>query len=242
MDEKTIARFWAKVDKNGPVPQHRPELGQCWIWTAAKDRLGYGRLGVRWPVKRSVLAHRISYALNFGEIPETGGHHGTCVCHHCDNPSCVNPRHLFLGTMTDNMSDKVRKGRQARGDSSGARAKPESRPRGARHHNSKLSDEAVAEIRSAYGGRWADGPTLDSLAEKFGVSRSTVADAVKGACWKHVPGKRLETDARVKLSPADILEIKSMYRGKGNGPTQASIARMFGVTQARIGQIVSSNS
>jgi hypothetical protein len=86
--------FWSKV-----------ALGddrECWEWTRKKAR-GYGRFDVRgWPV----YAHRIAWVIAFGVIPD-----GLYVCHSCDNPPCVNPAHLFLGTAKDNMQDKVRKGR-----------------------------------------------------------------------------------------------------------------------------------
>jgi len=78
----------------------------CWLWTAAVDPNGYGNfhVNVHEGLKK---AHRVSWDLFRGSIPED-----TCVCHHCDNPPCVNPEHLFLGTTKDNMGDMSRKGRQ----------------------------------------------------------------------------------------------------------------------------------
>lgn len=98
----TVARFWLKVNKNGPVPPHRPELGPCWLWTGARDRGGYGQFSGR--------AHRWSWLIHHGYRPG----HGLFVCHHCDNPPCVRPDHLFLGTASDNARDMVAKGRQGR--------------------------------------------------------------------------------------------------------------------------------
>lgn len=90
------SRFWEKVQ--------RGEATQCWPWTGAKNPHGYGKMFREGEI---VDAHRLSYEINRGEIPL-----GMCVCHTCDNPPCVNPLHLFLGTMKDNMDDKVRKGHE----------------------------------------------------------------------------------------------------------------------------------
>ena len=97
-------RFWNHVDKNGPIPAHCPHLGPCWIWTGAVDKDGYGRPSVE--RTRRVRAPRISWAWAHGEIPK-----GKWVLHRCDNPPCVNPDHLFLGTAKDNAQDALAKGR-----------------------------------------------------------------------------------------------------------------------------------
>lgn len=80
----------------------------CWNWTKALDIRGYGVFSDEFG---TIKAHRFSWQNSFGEIPQGDGYHGTCVCHHCDNPACVNPAHLFLGSMQDNVDDMMAKGR-----------------------------------------------------------------------------------------------------------------------------------
>ena len=91
--EARTARFWERVDTTG----------ECWLWTGHRNEDGYGTLG--WQYKQ-YSAHRLSYEIAYGAIPP-----GLCVCHRCDNPPCVRPDHLFLGTQADNMRDRYRKGR-----------------------------------------------------------------------------------------------------------------------------------
>lgn len=101
-----LERFWRKVDKSGGPDS-------CWIWLGFTDRNKYGKFDMALPTSgtKSVYAHRFSWELVNGPIP-TGDHHGTmCVLHRCDNPSCCNPSHLFIGTHKDNMYDCIAKGR-----------------------------------------------------------------------------------------------------------------------------------
>ncbi len=95
LSEKIIKRFERK---------HSVNLNGCWDWLGSKNiKMPYGRFRVG---KKGILAHRFSYTINVGKIPE-----GLCVLHKCDNPSCVNPEHLFLGTYLDNVRDCIKKGR-----------------------------------------------------------------------------------------------------------------------------------
>lgn len=144
------------------------EISGYWEWTGSK-RNGYGRMiiGSRTDgTRRSASAHRVSYELTYGEIPE-----GMEVCHKCDNPCCVNPDHLFVGTRKDNMADREAKGRNIVFTG-------EEQPR------SKLTKKAVKDARweSAY-----KGTSFQMLADRYGVSKKTMQNAIKGVTWKCVP-------------------------------------------------------
>lgn len=96
---KTINRFWSKVEKGDP--------DECWNWTGTLNN-GYGDF---WAGNKRIGAHRYSWMLHNEEIPKNNSYHGLCVMHMCDNPACVNPAHLKLGTHQENMSDRTVKGR-----------------------------------------------------------------------------------------------------------------------------------
>ena len=148
-----MQRFWDKVKKS--------TSSDCWEWTAARTQSGYGQIGIDGVVK---YAHRFSWELHFDEIPD-----GLCVCHHCDNPGCVNPNHLFVGTIADNNRDMSVKGRQ-RG------------PSGEKSANSKLTKEDVLEIRRLY----AIGDYLQrEIADQFNIDRSQISRVVCQKTWKH---------------------------------------------------------
>lgn len=160
---KTLAeRFWAKVDKDGPVPAHAPELGPCWVWTAAVNEHGYGVMrpeGQR--TGPTVKAHRVALIID-GRDP--GKLH---VLHSCDNPPCVNAKHLRAGTNQQNADEMVAHDRHARGMRSGTR---------------KLDDDAVREIRR----RAAAGELHREIAASFGVARVTVTNVCNGKTWAHL--------------------------------------------------------
>jgi hypothetical protein len=159
-----VEKFWSQVDKNGPVI--RPELGPCWVWTRAKaTRYGYGIFGPAW--KRVYRAHRFAWTMEHGPIPD-----GLFLCHACDNPPCVRPSHLFLGTQKDNMADCSQKGRI---DTS-------AKHYGTAHHSARLTENDVREIRRRAG----IGDQPRTLSNEYGVSFQTIWRIVRGKNWKHL--------------------------------------------------------
>lgn len=159
-------RFWAKVNKNGPVPSHKSDLGRCWIWTAKLHHDGYGESVTPRPEHKRLLAHRACWILTFGPIPG-----GLCVCHQCDNPPCVNPAHLTLWTHQENMEDRDSKGR------SGAALR-----QGENQGLSKLLSSQVLEIRKLR----QSGQTLEAISGAYGVSIQCVWAIVKRQTWRHL--------------------------------------------------------
>jgi HNH endonuclease len=170
MDENQIARFWEKVDKSGRTPEHCQYLGACWAWTGRTNTHGYGRVSYRNPIGdvSDLLAHRVSWFITNGATPE-----GIKVLHKCDNPPCVNPAHLFLGTQLDNVKDMQTKGRR-RGLRHGL---------GAANNSAKLAEEDVRLIRE----RSAAGETFAAIAFDYGMTRPGITLIVKRKTWKHVP-------------------------------------------------------
>ena len=149
-------------DVKGRLLQHisvDPGTG-CWVWTGSLHRTGYGRL-MFGPAKsrRARFAHRVSYEVHVGPIPD-----GMYVLHRCDNPPCVNPEHLSLGTQFDNMGDAATKGRVSRGEA---------------RHNVRLTAEQARSIREDPRGHTA-------VAREYGVGYTTVKAIRDGRTWKHV--------------------------------------------------------
>jgi len=156
-------RFFAKVDRRGPVPECRPELGSCWIWLGSKNACGYGVCrGLR---RSSALAHRVAFFLAEGRWPEPQ------ALHHCDRPSCVRRSHLFEGTQAENIADMDAKGRRKWSSSLG-----EANPR------AKIREHDVLSIRAA----GATGETPRRIAGRFGLHEETVRSIIMRKTWKHV--------------------------------------------------------
>jgi hypothetical protein len=166
------ARLMSRVNRDGPTPAHRPELGPCWEWTGSKLKSGHGLL--RSVAADTYLAHRLSWHIHNGPIPD-----GLCVLHHCDNPPCVRPDHLFLGTRADNTMDMISKGRQNFAD--GLRAL-RSFQTGSGNPQAKMTEEKVIELRR----RAADGEHYAELAVAFSIAASTANAIILGNSWKHV--------------------------------------------------------
>lgn len=151
----------------------------CIEWPGFRNEAGYGIVtggrGVR------VRTHRLSWADTNGRSPG-----GLCVCHRCDNPACFNPEHLFIGTKRDNTRDMMAKGRMVpppvhRGATHPGRLRPETRARGERNGNAKLTAEMALEIY-----RFPAGCTTTQ--RQFGVSEYTVLSIRNGRIWRHVTG------------------------------------------------------
>jgi hypothetical protein len=208
IDEK---RFWEKV-----------EIGSdddCWNWKAAKQPNGYGAFAS--PI--SLYAHRIAYTLKRGPIPP-----GTCVLHHCDNKSCVNPNHLFLGTRADNAKDRVRKGRSA--------------------HAFNSNFDILSAARLCYTGKY----TSTEIALLYGCRSCTVRYLGKG--HRHLPinrealkfgldnaaekSRKLASFNRRVFLKSDIWEILERRLA---GENLLSIAESYGVTDSAISRICNGN-
>lgn len=155
-DASAVSRFWSRVIKTSDE--------ECWQWTGAIGNRGYGSLTVTSGGRKSKEgAHRFSFRLHFGWA-------GVVVMHKCDNPLCVNPKHLICGTHQDNQRDKVNKGRQAKGETQG---------------HAKLTAEQVAEVKRLLRSR----RTMKEVASLFGVTLGCISGIKYGISWKHVKGE-----------------------------------------------------
>lgn len=149
MKQAASERFWAKVDKSG----------ECWEWTSAKSN--YGVFWVGGP-KRSMYAHRWAYEEANGPIPN-----GMLVCHKCDNPFCVRPGHLFLGTEMDNKTDSVQKRRHAFG---------------VRNGGAKTPERTIQKVKFLLGSM-----PYAKIAGALNVTTAIVKQTARGVTWRHVP-------------------------------------------------------
>lgn len=155
-----VIRFWSKVNKNASIPTHCPELGQCWEWIASCSKKGYGQIGIQGKVLRT---HRFVWEITNGGIPDE-----LQVLHKCDNRKCVNPNHLFLGTNTDNVRDKVIKSRQ-------------SKMIGEKNPCRKLSWEQISDMRSRFS---RNEIRAKDLIKEYGMSPSQISKILNEKSWK----------------------------------------------------------
>lgn len=199
LTENDKARFFTKVD-TGP---------RCHEWKSNLNRKGYGFFKL---AGKNVSAHRIAYFIQFGEFPD-----GLCVCHHCDNPKCVNPKHLFLGTSLENTLDKMRKGRWAGGNCGGENS-----------GRAKLKSAEVKEILKL----WATGEySQKKLGIRFGVHEATIQTIVSRKNWLSIESPRFVYDHKRKLTQQDVDKI---LKNRASGKTQAEVAKMFSVARSAI--------
>jgi hypothetical protein len=157
LDAKGMVRFWSKVQRRGP--------DECWEWGGPRQKRGYGKFSIG---RRTFLAHRVAAVIDGGN-PER-----LLVMHLCDNPPCVNPRHLTFGTPLDNMRDMHRKGRARPGRND---------YRGSKNPQALLTESDVLEIRRLR----ATGLTYSEIGRRFGQPATAMCAIVKKRAWAHVP-------------------------------------------------------
>lgn len=198
-------RFWAKVHPE-------PNTG-CWLWSGAVGLSGHGQFYLPQPVKHLTAAHRISWMMHYGDLSAT-----QLVCHRCDNPYCVNPEHLFLGSHQDNSRDCRAKGRLKMPT-----------VQGQNNAQSLLTDNDVLAIRFSR-------KSCAELSDEYGVARSTIHAIVTRATWTHLPGGRKAKSQRLKeydfLNPELIREIEAHPL-----LSRTQVAQKFGVKETTVRHI-----
>lgn len=235
-DYRILARFWSKVAVKRD--------GVCWEWQAVKTPAGYGTFYV--PSANGPQAHgahRFAFETASGEtIPS-----GMFVCHRCDNPGCVNPAHLFLGSQKDNMGDAWRKGRLPappvmRGEENPQKKNPHQTAKGSRTASAFLTEAQVLSILQ----KRAAGASITELMAEYGASKSTVGFIVTGKTWKHVHAHpeapsltellsvREHKLSNHKISAEDAQAIKAAL---DSGETGRSIAARYGLSPSSITHI-----
>ena len=213
---RDIARFWKHTDRAG--------ADECWIWKASRRKFGYGQIGIYHDGRiRVVQAHRLSWELHHGMIPD-----GLFVCHQCDNPPCVNPAHLFLGTPADNSADAQWKGRTVQ-------IAPQ------------FTLDQVKDIRR----RYRAGETRAAIASSFGVGAHFITPLTLGRYgrkWRVAPASRRRQSRATKntvtlnANPASVALIEHVTRElfgliEYEQITCVEFARRVGVSRQQIDNV-----
>lgn len=155
-----IARYWSRVKILGQ--------GECWNWIGLISKNGYGRITF---YKKQFTSHRVGYFMANGAFPKR-----MFICHHCDNPKCVNPDHFFIGTALENNRDCASKGR------SGPANHPERMPRGTATTFAKLNEEKIREIVELK----RKGMSGPQIAARYGVTKNSIYNLFCGVTWRHL--------------------------------------------------------
>lgn len=197
-------KFFSKFTKAGDE--------ECWVWCGTTNAEGYGIISFG---RGNLIASRVSYAIynpgvNIDDF---------IICHRCDNPSCVNPNHLFHGTDLDNMRDAKRKGRTHRPNM-----------KGELNSRATISEDDVRTIRMEYSRSCSS-----AMADRYGLSRKTIARIASGRLWGHVDGPPVVKLTKWKTSPEDVIAMRHMY---ADGYSCAFIASKYGMSEMCARQIV----
>lgn len=214
MPRSQVEQLQVRIDTESDAP--------CWRWIGSFKDNGYGRLG-------DDYAHRLSFRLHVGLIPD-----GRNVCHTCDNRWCVNPLHLFIGTQADNMDDMRAKGRGHYG---------------AKRSSTGITDADVEEMRRLY---WSEVVSQAKIARRYGLTQPHVLKIVRGLRWTHVPMPPADVMAkreavkhaghlngRSKLTPAIVLDIRTRW---ARGERAREIGQQYGITPSCVEHVARGRS
>lgn len=175
-----------KQDQKELFLSHVKKTDTCWIWTGAKSRHGYGATSINNPKKNNRGAHRASYELFKGDVPQD-----KLVCHSCDNRLCVNPDHLWIGTPKDNSQDMTKKNRCQKGNN---------------HNRAILDEDKVIYIRFLCD----NGFKKPEIANFFGVDPDTIRLIARRKLWKHLPNLTIPPERKETKKITEKLEYNGI--------------------------------
>jgi len=206
LSEKDIKKFLSKFTIG--------EDDDCWNWNGRLDNGGYGKLSASTPKHTTLMAHRVSYTLYVGNIMD-----GMIIMHMCDNPRCVNPKHLMMGTQKENIEDCVNKNRRSPQD-------------GSNNNSAKLTEDEVKQILKLY---IEESMNAEVIAEKYRVGRKTVFRIVNGDYWGGVEGQRVKKYRNIKLDIEKARTIRKLY---SEGVTQKELSLIYSVDDCTIYNVI----